>query len=66
MRKLLFIIVLFFPISVLAEEKCNLIEEIFTDKCKVEKLGGGLPLLKSQNQIKEFLLIVKLLTSKKI
>ena len=40
MRKLIFILVLFFSTSVFGEEKCNLIEEIFTDKCKEEKLFG--------------------------
>ncbi len=32
MRKLLFIIVLFFSTSVLAHEKCSLVQEIFSDK----------------------------------
>ena len=36
MRKLLFIIVLFFSTSVFGEEKCNLIEKIFSNKCDTE------------------------------
>lgn len=36
MRNLLFIIVLFFSTSVMAQEKCNLVEEIFSDKCDTE------------------------------